>query len=154
MLIFGFALLGGASVRVRTYFCTLDLADLSRRVLFILEIIQILWLTSREMIVITHSQQRRMSFPSSDVRLLKSRGRAARQYILSHVACKLMIQLPYPFAGYGLAWVAVFVYELLIFVLTIFRTCKTRGFRQLFSSNRNIIDIIFQDGIFFVTPVI
>ncbi|KAG2743158.1 hypothetical protein P692DRAFT_201887723 [Suillus brevipes Sb2] len=76
------------------------------RVLFILEIIQILWLTSREMIVITHSQQRR----------------------------------------YGLAWVAVFVYELLIFVLTIFRTCKTRGFRQLFSSNRNIIDIIFQDG--------
>lgn len=49
-------------------------------------------------------------------------------------------------ARYGLAWVAVFVYELFIFVLTIFRTCKTRGFRQLFSSNRNIIDIIFQDG--------
>ncbi|KIK40392.1 hypothetical protein CY34DRAFT_807245 [Suillus luteus UH-Slu-Lm8-n1] len=49
-------------------------------------------------------------------------------------------------ARYGLAWVAVFVYELLIFVLTIFRTCKTKGFRRLFSSNRNILDIIFQDG--------
>ncbi|KAG1771988.1 hypothetical protein EV702DRAFT_630238 [Suillus placidus] len=49
-------------------------------------------------------------------------------------------------ARYGLAWVAVFVYELLIFVLTIFRTCKTRGFLLSSSSSRNILDIIFQDG--------
>ncbi|KAG1843194.1 hypothetical protein F4604DRAFT_273103 [Suillus subluteus] len=46
----------------------------------------------------------------------------------------------------GLAWVAVFVYELLIFVLTVFRTCKTRGFLRLSLSSRNILDIIFQDG--------
>ncbi|KAG2097010.1 uncharacterized protein F5147DRAFT_715732 [Suillus discolor] len=47
---------------------------------------------------------------------------------------------------YGLAWIAVFVFELLIFVLTVFRTCKTRGSPRLIPSSRNIIDIIFRDG--------
>ncbi|KAG2054310.1 hypothetical protein BDR06DRAFT_421842 [Suillus hirtellus] len=47
---------------------------------------------------------------------------------------------------YGLAWIAVFVFELLIFVLTVFRTCKTRGSPRMISSSRNIIDIMFQDG--------
>ncbi|KAG1726402.1 hypothetical protein EDB19DRAFT_1752603 [Suillus lakei] len=47
---------------------------------------------------------------------------------------------------YGLAWVAVFVYESLIFVLTIFRTCKIRGLLRLSLSRRNILDIMFQDG--------
>lgn len=56
ILIIGFALLGGACVRVRTYFFTVDLAYLSRRALFLREIIHILWFTSREMIVIIHSQ--------------------------------------------------------------------------------------------------
>ncbi|KAG2030805.1 hypothetical protein BDR03DRAFT_1003404 [Suillus americanus] len=49
-------------------------------------------------------------------------------------------------ARHGLAWVAVFVYDLLIFVLMVFRTCKTRGFLRLSLSNRNIYGILFQDG--------
>lgn len=63
IVIIGVALMGGASVRIRISFCTLNFADLFRRVL--LEIIQILRFTSKEVTVITHSQQRRMSFPSS-----------------------------------------------------------------------------------------
>lgn len=47
----------------------------------------------------------------------------------------------------GAAWIAMFGYELLIFVLTVFRTCKTRGLPRLsLISRKNILDIIFQDG--------
>ncbi|KAG1881218.1 hypothetical protein F4604DRAFT_1747128 [Suillus subluteus] len=45
----------------------------------------------------------------------------------------------------GLGWVTLLVYELLIFVLTICRICKTRGL-SLATSRRNMLDIIFQDG--------
>ncbi|KAG1871487.1 hypothetical protein F4604DRAFT_1681591 [Suillus subluteus] len=59
-----------------------------------------------------------------------------------------------PFIGHGLAWIAVFVYDLLIFVLMVFRTCKTRGLLRLSLSSRDIPGVIFQDGIFSVTHVI
>ncbi|KAG2140693.1 hypothetical protein DEU56DRAFT_290092 [Suillus clintonianus] len=50
-------------------------------------------------------------------------------------------------ARHGLGWVAIFVYELLIFVLTVFRTCKTSGWPRLsLTYRRNIFDIMFQDG--------
>ncbi|KAG1732496.1 hypothetical protein EDB19DRAFT_1262462 [Suillus lakei] len=52
-------------------------------------------------------------------------------------------------ASPGLAWVALFAYELLIFVLTVSRICKTKGLLRspsLVMSRKNIIDIIFQDG--------
>lgn len=52
-------------------------------------------------------------------------------------------------ASPGLAWIALFVYELLIFVLTVFRFCKTRGMLRspyLVMSRNNIADIMFQDG--------
>ncbi|KAG1732501.1 hypothetical protein EDB19DRAFT_1733816 [Suillus lakei] len=45
----------------------------------------------------------------------------------------------------GLGWVTLFVYELLIFSLTVWRICKTRGL-SLVMPRRNILDIIFQDG--------
>lgn len=47
---------------------------------------------------------------------------------------------------YGVAWVAVFLYELLIFILIIFRTWKTRRCLRLSLFDRKIPDIIFQDG--------
>ncbi|KAG2148443.1 hypothetical protein BD769DRAFT_1345185, partial [Suillus cothurnatus] len=47
----------------------------------------------------------------------------------------------------GLAWVALFVFDLLIFVLTVYKICKTRGLPRLsLMTRRNIIDIIFQDA--------
>lgn len=52
-------------------------------------------------------------------------------------------------ANPGLAWVALFAYELFIFVLTVSRICKTRGLLRspsLIMSRKNIIDVIFQDG--------
>jgi hypothetical protein len=50
-------------------------------------------------------------------------------------------------ARIGLAWVALFVFDLLIFVLTVHKICKTRGLPRLsLMTRRNIIDIIFQDG--------
>ncbi|KAG2040144.1 hypothetical protein BDR03DRAFT_950410 [Suillus americanus] len=52
-------------------------------------------------------------------------------------------------ANPGLAWVALFAYELLIFILTVFRICKTRGMLRspyLVMSRKTVIDIIFQDG--------
>jgi len=61
--------------------------------------------------------------------------------------------LPHPLAGHGVAWVAVFVYELLIFILIIFRTWKTRRCLRLSLSDRKIPDIIFQDGIVLVITV-
>lgn len=48
----------------------------------------------------------------------------------------------------GLGWVTLFVYELLIFVLTVCMLCKTRGL-SLGMSRRTILDIIFQDGIMY-----
>jgi len=54
--------------------------------------------------------------------------------------------------GLGLAWVALFVYEFLIFILTVFRICKTRGLVRLslLMSRRNILDVMLQDGMCFV----
>ncbi|KAG2142891.1 uncharacterized protein EDB93DRAFT_1252155 [Suillus bovinus] len=46
----------------------------------------------------------------------------------------------------GLGWVTLLVYELLIFVLTVCRIWKIRGL-SLAISRRNILGIIFQDGI-------
>ncbi|KAG1726403.1 hypothetical protein EDB19DRAFT_1752619 [Suillus lakei] len=51
---------------------------------------------------------------------------------------------------HGLAWIAMFVFELLVFVLTVFRTCKVRGLQRFsLMSRKNIRDIIFQDGIMY-----
>ncbi|KAG2125038.1 hypothetical protein DEU56DRAFT_983397 [Suillus clintonianus] len=52
-------------------------------------------------------------------------------------------------ASPGLAWVALFAYESLIFILTVSRIFKTKGLLRspsLLMCRRNIIDIIFQDG--------
>jgi hypothetical protein len=58
---------------------------------------------------------------------------------------------PYPIAGLGLAWVAEMVFELLIFILIVYRICKTRGLLRLsLVTRRNIIDVIFHDGKLFV----
>jgi hypothetical protein len=62
---------------------------------------------------------------------------------------------PYPNTGIGLAWVALFVFDLLIFVLTVYKICKTRGLPRLsLMTRRNIIDIIFQDGKSFAISVL
>ncbi|KAG1730318.1 hypothetical protein EDB19DRAFT_2027506 [Suillus lakei] len=51
------------------------------------------------------------------------------------------------YARFGLAWLAIFAFELLIFVLTVHRTCKTRGLLRLrLVTRRNILDLILQDG--------
>ncbi|KAG1811745.1 uncharacterized protein BJ212DRAFT_487145 [Suillus subaureus] len=50
-------------------------------------------------------------------------------------------------ARVGLAWVALFIFELLIFILTVYRICKTRGLLRLSLFTRsNIVDIVFHDG--------
>ncbi|KAG1860311.1 hypothetical protein DFJ58DRAFT_275990 [Suillus subalutaceus] len=52
-------------------------------------------------------------------------------------------------ASPGLAWVALFAYELLIFILTVSRICKTRGMLRspyLVMCRKDITGIIFQDG--------
>ncbi|KAG1841867.1 hypothetical protein C8R48DRAFT_738551 [Suillus tomentosus] len=50
-------------------------------------------------------------------------------------------------ARVGLAWVALFVFELLIFILTVYRICKTRGLLRLSLFTRsNVINIVFHDG--------
>ncbi|KAG1766342.1 hypothetical protein EV702DRAFT_795169 [Suillus placidus] len=50
-------------------------------------------------------------------------------------------------AHVGLAWMALFIFELLIFILTVYRICKTRGLLRLSLFTRsNVIDIIFHDG--------
>lgn len=54
---------------------------------------------------------------------------------------------PYLIAGLGLAWLAEMVFELLIFILIVYRICKTKGLLRLSPVTRgNIIDIIFHDG--------
>ncbi|KAG1790695.1 uncharacterized protein HD556DRAFT_1445977 [Suillus plorans] len=55
---------------------------------------------------------------------------------------------------HGMAWMAMFIYELLIFVLTVFRAWKTRGLRFSLLSRRDILDVIFQDGIFRRTGIV
>ncbi|KAG1814698.1 uncharacterized protein BJ212DRAFT_1361505 [Suillus subaureus] len=63
------------------------------------------------------------------MRLLKGRCRAAR---------------------IGLAYVALFVFDLFIFVLTVYRICITNSFLRLsLITRKNIIDIIFRDGVMF-----
>lgn len=50
-------------------------------------------------------------------------------------------------ARLGLAWLAEMVFELLIFILIVYRICKTRGLLRLSLFTRsNVIDIIFHDG--------
>ncbi|KAG1731614.1 uncharacterized protein EDB91DRAFT_1153633 [Suillus paluster] len=50
-------------------------------------------------------------------------------------------------ARFGLAWLTVLVFEILIFVLTVYRICKIRGLPRLsLVSRRDILDIIFSDG--------
>ncbi|KAG1779285.1 hypothetical protein EV702DRAFT_95053 [Suillus placidus] len=50
-------------------------------------------------------------------------------------------------ARFGLAWLAILGFELLIFVLTVHRTCKTRGLLRLrLVTRRNIFDVMFHDG--------
>lgn len=51
---------------------------------------------------------------------------------------------------HGMAWIAMFIYELFIFVLTVIRTCKTRGLpRFSLISRRDVLDIIFHDGVMY-----
>ncbi|KAG1843090.1 hypothetical protein C8R48DRAFT_736949 [Suillus tomentosus] len=50
---------------------------------------------------------------------------------------------------HGMAWVAMFIYELLIFVLTIFKAWKTRGLRFSLISRRDLLNVIFQDGVMY-----
>ncbi|KAG1840814.1 hypothetical protein DFJ58DRAFT_809694 [Suillus subalutaceus] len=50
-------------------------------------------------------------------------------------------------AGCGIAWLAILAFELLIFVLTVHRTYKSRGLLQLrLVSRRNLLDVMFHDG--------
>ncbi|KAG1906307.1 uncharacterized protein F5891DRAFT_559182 [Suillus fuscotomentosus] len=51
---------------------------------------------------------------------------------------------------YGIAWIVMFIYELLIFILTVSRTWKTRGLRRFsLISRRDILDVIFHDGVMY-----
>ncbi|KAG1775394.1 hypothetical protein EV702DRAFT_442565 [Suillus placidus] len=50
-------------------------------------------------------------------------------------------------ARIGLAWVALFVFDLLIFVLTVYKIYNTKGLPRLsLITRRNVVDVIFQDG--------
>lgn len=50
----------------------------------------------------------------------------------------------------GIAWLAMFILELLIFALTVFKVCKTRGLPRFFQiSRRDILDVIFYDGVMY-----
>ncbi|KAG0702179.1 hypothetical protein DFH29DRAFT_511765 [Suillus ampliporus] len=51
---------------------------------------------------------------------------------------------------FGMAWVALFLFDLLIFVLTVYKTCKNRGLLRLsLVTRRNIVDVIFHDGVMY-----
>ncbi|KAG1811821.1 uncharacterized protein BJ212DRAFT_492807 [Suillus subaureus] len=51
---------------------------------------------------------------------------------------------------HGMAWVAMLIYELFIFVLTVIKTCKTRGLpRFSLISRKDILDVIFHDGVMY-----
>lgn len=48
---------------------------------------------------------------------------------------------------FGLAWLALFAFEFLIFVLTIHRACKTRDLLRLHRiTKKTALDVMFQDG--------
>ncbi|KAG0702188.1 hypothetical protein DFH29DRAFT_512331 [Suillus ampliporus] len=50
----------------------------------------------------------------------------------------------------GLAWLAQLIFDLLIFVLTVYRICKTRGLLRLsLIARRNVVEIMFQDGVMY-----
>ncbi|KAG1838497.1 hypothetical protein F4604DRAFT_525215 [Suillus subluteus] len=50
----------------------------------------------------------------------------------------------------GLAWIAEMIFELLIFILTVYRICKTTGLLRLsLVTRKNIIDIILHDGVMY-----
>ncbi|KAG2151166.1 uncharacterized protein EDB93DRAFT_1103132 [Suillus bovinus] len=56
---------------------------------------------------------------------------------------------------YGMAWVATFIYELLIFVLTVFRTWKIRGLSRFSLISRgDILDVIFHDGVMYFAGMV
>ncbi|KAG1731121.1 hypothetical protein EDD22DRAFT_1014233 [Suillus occidentalis] len=60
------------------------------------------------------------------------------------VCSKVVAELP---VSFGIAWLAILAFELLIFALTVHRTCKTRGLLRLsLVTRRNILDVIFHDG--------
>ncbi|KAG1722774.1 hypothetical protein EDB19DRAFT_1834882 [Suillus lakei] len=62
------------------------------------------------------------------------------------VAYNLMSR-PYEIAGLGLTWLAELIFELLVFILIVYRIFKTGGLLRLsLVTRRNIIDIIFHDG--------
>ncbi|KAG2048009.1 hypothetical protein BDR06DRAFT_963222 [Suillus hirtellus] len=51
---------------------------------------------------------------------------------------------------HGTTWVTIFIYEFLIFVLTVFGTWKARGSPRFYLiSRRDILDVIFQDGVMY-----
>ncbi|KAG2358143.1 hypothetical protein BDR07DRAFT_307279 [Suillus spraguei] len=53
-------------------------------------------------------------------------------------------------ARLGIAWAAEMVFELLIFILIVYRICKTRGLLRLsLVTRRNIVDIIFHNGVMY-----
>ncbi|KAG1802609.1 hypothetical protein EV424DRAFT_1545103 [Suillus variegatus] len=53
-------------------------------------------------------------------------------------------------ARLGLAWVAILAFEALIFVLTVYQTCKSRGLSRLrLVTRRNILDVMFHDGVMY-----
>ncbi|KAG1900438.1 uncharacterized protein F5891DRAFT_314616 [Suillus fuscotomentosus] len=50
----------------------------------------------------------------------------------------------------GLAWLAILAFEALIFVLTVYRICKSRGLSRLrLVTRRNILDVMFHDGVMY-----
>lgn len=58
-------------------------------------------------------------------------------------------------ARIGLAYVAQLIFDLFIFVLTVYRICKTKGLLRLsLIARRNIIDIIFHDSVMFFGAMI
>jgi len=53
-------------------------------------------------------------------------------------------------ARIGLAYVALFVFDLFIFILTVYKIYKTNSLSWLsFVTRKNIIDVIFRDGVMF-----
>ncbi|KAG1781109.1 hypothetical protein EV702DRAFT_644331 [Suillus placidus] len=53
-------------------------------------------------------------------------------------------------ARIGLAYVALFVFDLFIFILTVYRICQSSSLLRLtLVTRRNIIDVIFRDGAMF-----
>lgn len=69
-------------------------------------------------------------------------------------ACNLM-SWPYPIVGIGLAYVALLIFDIFIFILTVYRIYKTSSLlRFSLVTRRNIVDTIFCDGKTFVASVL